>query len=196
MPRHKLDRRTRRTRQLLKESLMSLILEKGYDAVTVEEITDRADLGRTTFYLHYHDKDDLLLKSIEAISQELIDQISATPPIPLVFQHAAENANLYRIILRGEGAYRASIHLREIISDAAEEFLAARRAQTGLEVDPSVPIDIFSNYFAGSLLGILTWWLESDMPYPPEEMAEMFQMLYFQGARQVLGLPEEPLVGD
>lgn len=193
MPRHKLDRRTRRTRQLLKESLMSLILEKGYDAVTVEEITDRADLGRTTFYLHYRDKDDLLLKSIEAISQELIDQISSTPPIPLVFQHAAENADLYRIILRGEGAYRASIHLREIISDTAEEFLAARKAQDGLEVDPIVPLDIFSNYFAGSLLGILTWWLESDMPYPPEEMAEMFQRLYFQGAHQVLGLPLEPL---
>jgi hypothetical protein len=54
---------------------------------------------------------------------------------------------------------------------------------------PSVPIEVFSNYFAGSLLGLVTWWLESDMPYPPEQMTEMFQKLFFQGARQVLGLP-------
>lgn len=56
-----LDRRVRRTRRALQDSLTSLILEKGYDAVTVEDITDRADLGRTTFYLHYKDKEELLI---------------------------------------------------------------------------------------------------------------------------------------
>jgi AcrR family transcriptional regulator len=179
----KTDRRTLRTRRMLRDSLLSLILEKGYDAVTIEEITERADLGRTTFYLHYKDKEDLLLKSIEAISHELLSQISDNPPIPLVFQHAAENADLYRIILRGEGAYRATGWLREMISSAARDFLVMKQAHENL------PIEVFSNYFAGSLLGLLTWWLESDMPYPPEEMAEMYRKLFFQGARQVLGLP-------
>jgi AcrR family transcriptional regulator len=188
-PAAKMDRRTRRTRQLLRDSLLALILEQGYDAVTVEEITERADLGRTTFYLHYKDKEDLLMKSIEAISNELLAQISNTPPILLVFRHAGENAVLYRIILRGEGARRATVWLQELISSAARNFLEMRAAQENLETRPSVPVEIFSNYFAGSLLGLVTWWLESNMPYPPEEMAEMFQKLFFQGARQVLGLP-------
>lgn len=184
----KTDRRIRRTRRQLKDSFFSLILEKGYDAVTIEEITERADLGRTTFYLHYKDKEDLLKESIGAISSELLSQISHTPPILLIFQHAAENADLYRIILRGEGAYRATAWLREIISNAAQDFLFMKKTQENLEVRPNVPIDVFSNYFAGSLLGILTWWLESEMPYPPEEMAEMFRTLFFQGAIQALGL--------
>lgn len=185
------DRRTRRTRRLLKDALLTLILEKGYDAVTIEEITERADLGRATFYLHYKDKEDLLLKIIEAISCELISQISNTPPILLVFQHAAENADLYRIILRGEGAYRSTSWLQEIISDSAQNFMVMKQAQDNLEVRLNVPVEVFSNYFAGSLLGLVTWWLESNMPYPPEEMAEMFRKMFFQGARQVLGLPSE-----
>jgi hypothetical protein len=138
--------------------------------------------------LHYKDKDDLLLESIEAISAELLSQISHTPPILLVFQHAAENANLYRIILRGEGAYRMTVWLREIISNAARDFLTEKRTQDNLNDRPDVPIDVVSSYFAGSLLGTLYWWLESDMPYPPEEMTEMFRNLFFQGAIQVFGL--------
>jgi hypothetical protein len=67
-------------------------------------------------------------------------------------------------------------------------FLNTKRAGEGLEVRPEVPLEVFANYFAGSLLGILTWWLEKDMPYTPEEMTDMFQKLFFQGARQVLGL--------
>lgn len=189
MLRQKTDRRTHRTRRLLKESLLSLILEKGYDAVTIEEITERADLGRATFYLHYKDKEDLLLKSIEAISEELLSQISNTPPILLVFQHAAENADLYRIILRGEGAHRATSLLQDIISDAARDFLLTTKAQKNLEVSQNLPIEVISSFFAGSLLGLVTWWLESDMPYPPEEMADMFRQLFFRGARQVLGIP-------
>lgn len=185
----KTDRRTRRTRRLLRDSLLALILEKGYDAVTIEEITERADLGRTTFYLHYKDKEDLLLKSIAAISDELLSQISDNPPILLVFQHAAENAALYRIILRGEGAHRATAWLRGMISDAARDFLVTKKVEENLAVSPIVPVEVFSNYFAGSLLGLLTWWLEKDMPYLPEEMAEMFQTLFFQGAKQSLGLP-------
>ena len=70
-----LDRRTRRTRRSLREALFALILEKGYDAVTIEHITERADLGRTTFYLHYRDKEDLLLEAIDTIAAELIARI-------------------------------------------------------------------------------------------------------------------------
>ena len=64
----KQDRRVNRTRRLLRESLMKLVAEKGYDSVTIEDITETAELGRTTFYLHYRDKEELLLESIDAIA--------------------------------------------------------------------------------------------------------------------------------
>src|SRR5271170_3820458 len=105
----KTDRRIQRTRQLLRESLIELILEKGYDAVTVQDITDHANLGRATFYLHYRDKEELLLQSLKATFDELAARIGpltpntlselTIPPAILAFQHAAEHRDLYRIML-------------------------------------------------------------------------------------------------
>ncbi len=196
------DRRTRRTRRQLKEALFALILEKGYDAVTIEDITDRADLGRTTFYLHYKDKEDLLVKSIESIAAELIERLPpgaynvANPPaqagegamdaILVTFQHAAENAQLYRIILRGEGATQAHRRFHAIIREKAVE-LIVERVKVG-RLHPQVPMEVFANYFAGTLLATITWWLEANIPYPPEEMTEMFRRMVFQGGRAVLGI--------
>ena len=67
-----IDRRVQRTRQLLNEALMALIVEKGYDAITVQNLIDRANLGRSTFYAHYQDKDDLLLSGMEEVVHSLI----------------------------------------------------------------------------------------------------------------------------
>lgn len=201
------DRRISRSRRLLREALLSLILEKGYDAVTIEDITSRADLGRTTFYLHYKDKEALLLESIDAIADDLLVRVSQMPlpplpdpqsiqppgmtvqaPVLLVFQHAAQNARLYRIILRGEGATPATGRLHQIVSTAAIAFMQERAARLNLQIHPQVPVDVFASYFAGSLLALVTWWLEQEMPYPAEQMVEMFRAMFFDGASQVLGL--------
>jgi AcrR family transcriptional regulator len=190
---------------MLREALMALILEVGYDAVTVEEITSRADVGRTTFYLHYHDKEDLLVESVNAILDDLISKIAKLPlsvwqiqpapgeqtiaytPILQIFEHAAENADLYRIILRGEGAFRAQKQVRAIIAAAVDDYLRQKLAQEEPSIVPVVPRDVFANYFAGSLLSTLNWWLESDMPYSTKQMTEMFQVLFFPGAGEALG---------
>lgn len=201
------DRRVSRTRRALREAILALILEKGYDAVTVEEITDRADLGRTTFYLHYRDKEELLLESIHEIVEDLLETINGIPlsawrvetgsktgelsplsPVRLAFQHAASNADLYRIMLRGEGGIKTVERMREIINKAVEEFMFIKGPQENLTIEPAIPMEVFSNYFAGALLGIITWWLERDMPYGPDQMAEMFQHLFFRGAGQMLDL--------
>jgi AcrR family transcriptional regulator len=73
------DRRIGRTRRALKEALTALVLEKGYDSLTVEELTQRADLSRTTFYLHYRDKEQLLLESVDVMVNDLIRQITQLP---------------------------------------------------------------------------------------------------------------------
>lgn len=191
-----LDRRARRTRRQLKEALFALILEKGYDTVTIEEITGRADLGRTTFYLHYRDKEELLLEAIDSTAKDLIERLPppawnvASPPaedaILVTFQHAAENAQLYRIILRGEGATRAHARFHAIIRQKASELIDERIAAGMLH--PVLPVDVFASYFAGSMLATITWWLESNIPYPPEQMAEMFRRMVFQGGRWALGM--------
>jgi AcrR family transcriptional regulator len=201
------DRRIYRTKRMLKEALFTLILEKGYDGVSVEDITRKADLGRTTFYLHYRDKEDLLLKSIDAIADDLLGQISHSNllasdsgtiptftemrqlnPVLLVFKHAGENANLYQIILRGGSATTAAGRFREIISMAASSFFGTNLIQTDDGAQPTVPLDVLANYFAGSLLSLVTWWLENGMPYPPEQMADIFRQLFFQGAQSVINM--------
>ena len=201
MPNEKIDRRTNRTRHLLRDSLMALILEKGYDAVTVEDITTRADLGRTTFYLHYKDKEELLLESIDAIANDLkaqVDQLGGPRgidgvqprPIHLAFNHAAEHADLYRIILQGEGATKTATRLRQIISDGALEFIKTRMEATQPGILPGVELHLIADYFASALLGFMTWWLEAGSPYPPEQMADIFLQLFFEGARNTLGIPK------
>jgi len=64
-----------------------------------------------------------------------------------------------------------------------------RLARERPSIRPVIPLEVFSNYFAGALLGSLTWWLENDLPYPSQQMAEMFETMFFQGARQALRLP-------
>ena len=202
----KVDRRVNRTRRQLREALFNLILEKGYDAVTVEEITARADVGRTTFYLHYHDKEDLLMESIGELVDDLIEQMARfpmeewklergsagsapSPAIVLPFQHVASNARLYQIVLRGDGTYSVSRRLREIIVQASAEMarVLLERDELGA-LNSQVPMDVFMNYIAGAWLGLITWWLENEMPYPAEQIAGMFQRMVVQGAPDALGL--------
>lgn len=227
------DRRTNRTRRLLRNALMAAILEKGYDAITIEDITERADLGRTTFYLHYKDKEDLLIESLEAITDELRAQVglgiagtspdiaTGNPSIPspsghlqplqespqpgapsqvqlftqvgreaiaLVFCHAAENATFYRILLSGGGAPKAISRVRDILASSVQEFFAYRIARQQITISAKFPMEIIASYFASSMLGLLNWWLEKDMPYSPEAMTDIFISLFFRGASQVMGI--------
>jgi AcrR family transcriptional regulator len=206
MQENKIDRRKVRTRRQLRDALLSLIVEKGYDNVTIEEITDRADVGRTTFYLHYRDKEELLLECINGAIDELVEEITSIPlsawrlapsedseilspdnPILQIFIYAADNADLYRIIMRGTGSGQTQNRVREIIANAVSEFLQERAKQKDIIMNPTVPLDVFSNYFAGSLMSFISWWLDMDMPYNPEEMTHMFQKMFFPGAGDVLG---------
>lgn len=189
------DRRVVRTRRQLRDALMELILEKGYDAVTVEDITERADLGRTTFYLHYKDKEELLISSLEAVFDELAAQIMEMPQewklgengaISVAFHHAAENATLYRILLRGQGSVALADRVRDYIAERANIFFS--KLVTDSQLTPKIPLNIIANYYAGSTVGTLAWWLENDMPCPIEEMVQHFRALSMDGVAKALGL--------
>lgn len=195
------DRRVRRTRRALQEALVQLILEKSYDAVTIEEITDRADLGRTTFYLHFRDKEELLMHAIDTICEDFIETHSSilaeidSPKNALkklrynlderilyhIFVHARENADLYKVMLRGEGGARAAQRFANIIQD---ETIKRLKPIKGLEI--KVPIKIFAVYFSGTVMEMVTWWLEEDQPYSIEEMVGYFQQLFLFGTLDTL----------
>lgn len=208
MENHKVDRRILRTRQALRCALLELIQEKGFESVSVEEITERANLGRATFYLHYKDKEDLLLEEFREIASNRVQVLSEIPvsiwklnqdrleladgrepimPLLLVFEHAAQNADLYRILLRGESSQRIAGQIREIIIQSINEIIQTRR-QTEPPLEPmEVPVDLLAAYFSGALMSTLNWWLEQAEAAPPEELARMFQHLFFPGVMKVMG---------
>ncbi|MBK8135579.1 MAG: TetR/AcrR family transcriptional regulator [Chloroflexi bacterium] len=106
----KQDRRVRKTQRALSDALVELILEKGYDTITIKDITDRADVAHATFYRHYGDKDELLRRKLEEIVGE-IEALTREPTLKnsegyLIFKHAQENSNLYRILLGGQEPFR------------------------------------------------------------------------------------------
>jgi AcrR family transcriptional regulator len=204
----KTDRRIQRTKLALRQALLDLIKEKGFDAISVEEITERANVGRATFYVHYDDKENLLLDEfremasnrVEVLSEipisiwksaddnmELPDGRSAVMPLLLVFEHAAQNAELYRILLRGGSSHRISEQIRQIIADSIHAIIQARM-QSEPPAPIEVPIELLASYFSGALMGSLSWWLEQGTSPAPEEMARMFQHLFFPGVKKVMGL--------
>ena len=198
----KIDRRIQRTRLALRSALLELIKEKGFDSVSVEEITERANLGRATFYLHYKDKEDLLLDEFREIASNRVQILSEIPvsiwksnqdslelsdgrasvmPLLMVFEHAAQNAELYRILLKGDSSQRIAGQIRQIIADSINAII-----NTKIQSDPppaplEVPVDLLAAYFSGALMGSLNWWLEQETSPTPEEMARMFQHLFFPG---------------
>lgn len=188
----KLDRRVVRTRQLLRDALMKLILEKGYDAVTVQDITDEANLGRATFYLHYQDKEDLLSRSLAEIYDELVTRLEPLDwqhllaeqqsPSLIAFQHAAENRDLYRVLLRGQGATLIVRRIQQYIAGVVVQ----QFSHLPLTQSQPVALELVANHIAGSLIAMLTWWLENDTPHPPEYMAQVFSQLTLPGVLAVI----------
>lgn|SRR5690606_17811649 len=180
-PEKKLDRRAVRTRRALRDALIALILEKGYDAITVQDITDYADLNRGTLYLHYRDKQDLLLSSSEEMYDDLVAQLTPVSPenltvdvpernLTLIFQHVAANADFYRVMLGDHGVPAFVRRLRHVIEHWGLARFEALRA-LGMPLT-SLPVKFVVSYTSGAIIGVIEWWLENDMPIPPEVLAK------------------------
>jgi AcrR family transcriptional regulator len=200
-PSKKKDRRIARTQIALRDALHNLIHEKGYDTITVEEITQRAGVGRATFYLHYKDKEDLLLEQFSELARDRVRLLAEIPltgwdaefnppylPLLFIFQNSAENASLYRVILHGEGAARVTARLRDIIRDALDAMIESQGETTSLQLSTVVSIDFLAAYLAGALIGSITWWLDQGSELSPDEMTQTFQRMFFPGAAQIFGI--------
>ena len=168
------DRRSRRTRGALRDALVSLVLERGYAAVTVEDIVAAADVGRATFYTHFKDKEALYDHVVSSVLQDLKERLAAvlTPedagftgePVAEVFRHATEQPDAYRMILRGEGDGRGLRAFEDAWSTTAFETFTARVKANA--VRPRVDLQVLARAWVGEQMAVLLWWLDAPEPRP------------------------------
>ncbi|WP_369232352.1 TetR/AcrR family transcriptional regulator [Streptomyces sp. R21] len=197
------DRRVRRSRRLLRDALVSLVLERGYADIKVEDITERADLGRATFYSHYTDKDDLLGQVVTDLQEELDRRLRPLvpadaqgftgKPVLEMFRHADEERDAYRVVLRGEGDGRALRQLVEARTQAAAAVFSARAEHFG--VTPRIDVEVLARAWVGEQISVLQWWLETDpRPLSPEAVTEMLLDLSLRGRYWANGFEGRPPV--
>lgn len=192
----KADRRIQRTRQALQRALIDLIGESRYDALTIQQIVDRADVGRTTFYLHYRSKDDLFVSCHEAIVNQFHSGsssphsrehlLSPEPPPGLAsgYRHLKEAWARLSPVFQGKDG---PLILRRIRDRSAQEIEGHLRSAFP-EADSSVPLDLVAIYLAGARIALMQWWLEKRRPHRPEDVARAFHRLQRAAIRDALGL--------
>lgn len=185
---NRFERRKQRTRDQLKQAAITLILEKGFDEVSVQDITDRADLGRGTFYVHFNDKEDVVWTAVregfDALDKEIHEAYYGTEKSPRLeyliwlrkFQHAAEHRDLFMVMLGGKGA--------SWMTDRVVEYMVAimvenMRAGTCFPHVKAVP-EIYAQVVMGGLMRLIEWWLQTPNDYTPKQMADQFFEIILQ----------------
>jgi AcrR family transcriptional regulator len=172
------DRRSQRTRLALGDALIGLMMERGYEAVSIKDVIDRANVGRSTFYAHFDNKEELFISQMDRLVEMLIQHTSQdiserNPFFPSLglFRHVQQQWKLYKMLTWEAGTDLLTRHLQKSLSTQIEERLAA----DGVEYQAPVPV--LANFLAGSFLSLLKWWLDNKMVYSPEQMDEMFRKL-------------------
>src|SRR3979411_2789711 len=193
LAKHAIDRRITRTREVLQHALTSLILKKGYEAITIQDICDEANVGRSTFYAHYTSKDDLKRKGFEHLRKELVDRQreaqAASGEIKdrslsfslTMFEHARDHIDLYRALVGGRGGAVSLDPIRQILSDRGGNELAAT---DGRNADGNVPRELVVQYVVGAFMAVMTWWLDGGAKLPPKRIDAMFRRLAAEGIAQ------------
>lgn len=181
------DRRANRTRQLLSQALVELIQEKHYDAITVQNVIDRANVGRSTFYSHYRDKEDLFRSDWEGLLEGVVQLVrwenirgGRVVPVLELFRHVQEFQVFCRGLARSrkmDSVYKSGIGY---LTKGFEKSLTSLLAD---KPKAAVPPSILANHLSSSIFSLLTWWLDNNMPYPPERMDEIFHELVMPGVR-------------
>lgn len=183
-----LDRRIQRTRPLLQEALFHLIVKHGYECITIADITEHANLGRTTFYLHYRDKEDLLQESINVLLHDLHLDVELETDEPCtysmmsirIFQHVARRQQLYQAMLKEAGPTRTLEDvMRTYFTELCQRFLPKNPLNVGSS--SLMSSEVLAIHAAGSLLSLLSWWLNQEAPLSSEDMGTIYCQLMAKG---------------
>ena len=185
------DRRVRRTRRALHEALIELVLEKGYERISVREILDRADVVRSTFYAHYQDKDALLFSCFEEMLGRLRDAVGTLSPADiarpaeLLYEHAYAHRTVYRALCGRPGGNLVAGHLQRMVGQVLTEHLSGPLAASGADL----PVDLVVTHYTDTTLGLLGWWVTHDFCHGPAWPAKAWRQLALPGLRAVLEAP-------
>ncbi|MCU0475511.1 MAG: TetR/AcrR family transcriptional regulator [Anaerolineae bacterium] len=190
LPPRKLDRRIERTITALRDALMQLIVEKGYDAISIQDITDRANVARATFYLHFRDKDDLMFSGMKLIydqlAREFEDGVTEWDELENAqdFLHVEQYADFYAAMLSPRGSMGFLVQVRAYLQDLFEKSLA-KMVPNGKRT--RMPIPLLAAYCSGAQIGMIWWWVENRMPIPAAEMGRLAMQISLHGMGWALG---------
>jgi AcrR family transcriptional regulator len=190
------DRRVRRTQKTLHRALISLVLEKNYDSITIQEILDRADIGRSTFYAHFKSRDELLISGIHDLRDTLESAIQSErsrskPHEDIIgfsmamFQHASEYREVYHALLNTQGWLVFQQRLEEMFDEIIRRECKAE-IQRLKKADSIVPVDLFVHYLTAGFFSVLTWWLGRRSRLTPLQINEIFRSLVLPTIDRVL----------
>ena len=185
MPAGSIDRRIARTRSLLQEALFKLTVDKGYAAVTVEDICREADVGRSTFYTHYPDKDCLRKATIDEHMKAMIARADDSPPNARgfafsgpAFRHALAAREMHRSLIGGKKP-----EMPEEIHDWISGQVRRELASFGVE---GRALEVTTCFVVGAFTEIMRWWLDEETNLSPADINQLFQRLAFEGVGTAL----------
>lgn len=185
VPRRKPDRRSQRTRDRLGDALLGLMMERPLASITVQDVLDRAAVGRATFYMHYRNKEDLFLSDLDEFLEGMAtclsrqhDPSSRVAPVRELFEHVGGMRPLYT-------AFATSGKLPAFL-DLARDHFARGIAQRLLEIRGSAGLSpeqrgAAAQALAGALLSLMTWWLDRGAREDPRHMDDLFHQIVWSG---------------
>lgn len=196
----KQDRQVQRTRELLQKAMIDLIKEQSYDAITIQNIVERANVGRTTFYLHFNSKDELFMSCHEHI----VSQFNAGPlyPHPLSRQELLSSETPVGMIAAYQHLKAAWLQLSQVFQGKDGTLIlrrmrdwSAKEIENNLtaaftEADSTIPLDLLANYLAGAQIALVQWWMEKRQPHTPEDIAHTFHRLRRAAIQDAFGITD------
>ena len=166
----KTDRRFKRTNRLLQAALVELTLEKGYEAVSIRDLTERADVGYATFFRHYRDKDDLLEEVLHGMKDEMNTLLKpgwliSNPEqgCTMLFQFVQGNYERVKVLLNSTNTMTLLRPVQELALQEVMEQLPPGFSEM-------IPADVSAGFLISSLIMMIRWWVENERPYTPERM--------------------------
>ncbi len=216
MTRDHVDLRVRRTHMVLREALIDLIEEKGFDAVTVGDIAERAMVNRATFYRHYQDKYALVTGIFEEAVNQIFREIGPLPENlegllsswsefdakaiqsyidsslaawSAFFEHIIRHARLYRAMLGKRGSSWFAVQMRDYFAEVIRQRIRTLPALgVGETDDPNAaPVEFVIISLAHWFVGMLAWWIENGMTYSPQQMTIWSARFAMYGYPSALG---------
>jgi AcrR family transcriptional regulator len=196
MPLNPDDPRVRKTRRSLQAALVRLILRKGYDAVSIQDIATEAETARITFYRHYADKQELLTDCLNELYEELTQKTEpmaaerlrrGESPVSVLYTHIEAHEILYRILFSSQGTQTVMERLHHHLSERAAEAL---RQNAPVQL---IPLEVIAAHVASAQIGLAIWWLDHDKPYPASYMAQVSTWLTLGGVLRSVGIDHFPL---